>query len=128
MNKTTLRKLIKQGESETVEFKSAFDHAAIETLAAFANAEGGAVLVGVADSGKIADIRLAKPPTKTTQKKTIKDRILDLLSENPKLTRTDIAQLLGKSPNTIKGHLATLKSEKRVERIGSDRDGYWKVK
>jgi hypothetical protein len=25
-------------------------------------------------------------------------------------------------------HLATLKSENRVERIGSDRDGYWRVK
>jgi predicted HTH transcriptional regulator len=30
--------------------------------------------------------------------------------------------------NTIKDHLAALKSENRVERIGSDRDGYWRVK
>jgi predicted HTH transcriptional regulator len=39
-----------------------------------------------------------------------------------------MAQLLGKSQNTIKDHLAALKSENRVERIGSDRDGYWRVK
>jgi predicted HTH transcriptional regulator len=39
-----------------------------------------------------------------------------------------MAQLLGKSQNTIKEHLAVLKSEKRVERIGSDREGYWRVK
>ena len=30
--------------------------------------------------------------------------------------------------NAIKDHLAALKSENRVERIGSDRDGYRRVK
>ena len=34
MNKTALKKIIRQGESETVEFKSSFDIAAIETLVA----------------------------------------------------------------------------------------------
>ena len=65
---------------------------------------------------------------KTTQKKSTKDQILDILRENPKLTRGEMAQLLGKSQNTIKDNLAALKSEHRVERIGSDRDGYWRVK
>jgi ATP-dependent DNA helicase RecG len=64
----------------------------------------------------------------TTQKKSTKDQILDILRENQNLTRSEMAQLLGKSPNTIKDHLAALKSENRVERIGSDRDGYWRVK
>ena len=64
---------------------------------------------------------------KATQKTTTKDQILDILRENPNLTRSEMAQLLGKSQNTIKDHLAKLKSENRVERIGSDRDGYWRV-
>ncbi len=128
MNKTALKKIIRQGESETVEFKSSFDIAAIETLVAFANVGGGVVLVGVADSGKIVGVQRAKPPRRPLRKMKTQDQILELLRENPRLTRSEIAQLLGKTSNTIKEHLATLKSENRLERIESDRDGYWKVK
>jgi ATP-dependent DNA helicase RecG len=58
MNKETILNFIKKGESETVEFKSTLDQAAIETLAAFANTKGGYVFVGVADSGKITGVQL----------------------------------------------------------------------
>ena len=40
-----LRELITSGESQTLEFKSTFDKACIESLAAFANAHGGAMPV-----------------------------------------------------------------------------------
>ncbi len=43
------------------------------------------------------------------------------------MTREDIAITLSKSPNTIKEHIAKLKSEGRIKRIGSDRSGYWEV-
>ena len=43
------------------------------------------------------------------------------------MTRDELAQALAKSPNTIKGHIAKLKAEGRLSRIGTDRDGYWKV-
>ena len=43
MNDETILNFIKKGESETVEFKSTLDQAAIETLAAFANTKGGYV-------------------------------------------------------------------------------------
>lgn len=42
-----LKKLIALGESETVEFKASFGKAAIETMAAFANGEGGFLFIGV---------------------------------------------------------------------------------
>lgn len=58
MNEETILNFIKKGESETVEFKSTLDQAAIETLAAFANTKGGYVFVGVADSGKIVGVQL----------------------------------------------------------------------
>ena len=58
MNEETILNFIKKGESETVEFKSSLDQAAIETLAAFANTKGGYVFVGVADSGKIVGVQL----------------------------------------------------------------------
>lgn len=52
----------------------------------------------------------------------------EYLRENPNIARSEMAQLLGKSQNTIKYHPAALKSENLVERIGSDREGYWRVK
>lgn len=52
--------LIAAGESETLEFKSSFDEACIESLVAFANAQGGTVLVGVNDSGAVHGVTLGK--------------------------------------------------------------------
>ena len=46
MNQSIIQ-LISQGESETVEFKSTFGKEVIESLCAFANNIGGAVLVGI---------------------------------------------------------------------------------
>lgn len=45
--------LLKQGESQTVEFKTSFQREVIETVVAFANAQGGQIFIGVADSGEI---------------------------------------------------------------------------
>jgi len=42
-----LQHIIEQGESQTVEFKKSFNKAVIETLVAFANTQGGQVLIGV---------------------------------------------------------------------------------
>ena len=39
-------KLIKNGESETVEFKAGFNKEAIETAVAFSNTRGGVIIVG----------------------------------------------------------------------------------
>ena len=47
-----LKKLITKGESETVEFKKNFNTDVIETAVAFANTQGGVVLLGVSDSGQ----------------------------------------------------------------------------
>jgi len=60
MDEQVVQKLIKQGESETVEFKTSFDQAAIETLTAFANTKRGVVIIGVTDAGKINGIQLGK--------------------------------------------------------------------
>ncbi|HEX9818639.1 MAG TPA: ATP-binding protein, partial [Methylomirabilota bacterium] len=62
--------LIKRGESKTLEFKSTLrwslkedrqddkgvTHAALKTIAAFLNTEGGDLLIGVADDGSIVGI------------------------------------------------------------------------
>jgi len=60
MNQKELMTLIAGGESEGVEFKSAFGDEVIEVLVAFANTAGGKVLVGVDDRGNIPGIMLGK--------------------------------------------------------------------
>ena len=64
---------------------------------------------------------------KTTQKKSTRERVFEELKLNPKITREELATLLGKSQSTIKEHLSRLKAAGRMARVGSDRDGYWKV-
>ena len=50
---------IPRSESKTVEFKTAFNKDVIETLVAFANAEGGNLYVGVRDDGRVVGVQLA---------------------------------------------------------------------
>ncbi len=67
------RKTIPSGESETVEFKTSFDREVVETLAAFANAKGGKVFVGISDNGKVAGVQVNKEtiPTWINQTKQL---------------------------------------------------------
>lgn len=60
MTPTELNKLIRKGESNSLEFKSHFSNEAIETIAAFSNTHGGTVLVGVSDNGNISGLNLNK--------------------------------------------------------------------
>jgi len=72
---TTTRELINQGEGEHVEFKSTLrlnlhtrkndreiEHAVLKTVAAFLNAEGGTLLIGVNDAGELLDLQNDKFP------------------------------------------------------------------
>lgn len=52
-----LKKIIQQGEGLNVEFKTSFGKEVVETICAFANHEGGHVLVGVNDAGDVVGIQ-----------------------------------------------------------------------
>jgi len=51
--------ILPKTESDTIEFKTSFTVAVIETLVAFANTKGGTVYVGVTDAGKIVGVTLS---------------------------------------------------------------------
>jgi len=51
-----LLELIDRGENALVEFKGSLQKEGIETLTAFANTQGGAVLMGVSDAGAIVGV------------------------------------------------------------------------
>jgi ATP-dependent DNA helicase RecG len=57
---TELANLIEEGESQILEFKTSFERETIETLVAFANTQGGRVLVGVTDNGQTIGVSIGK--------------------------------------------------------------------
>jgi len=58
MNTTQLFETLAQGEGACIEFKSSFQKEVAETLTAFANTQGGTVLIGVGDAGQIVGITI----------------------------------------------------------------------
>jgi ATP-dependent DNA helicase RecG len=53
--------------------------------------------------------------------------VLELLSANGKLTAEEMAKDIGKDITTIKRAIRALKEKDLLQRIGSDKIGYWKV-
>lgn len=47
--------------------------------------------------------------------------------ENPHATAVELAKSLGVALRTVKNHLAILKQGGFIERVGSDKVGYWKI-
>ncbi len=54
-------------------------------------------------------------------------QILNLLVEDPAYTTTFLAENLSLSRKTISLRLKKLKEHGLIERVGSDRKGYWKL-
>ena len=59
--------------------------------------------------------------------KTTQERILDLIMEDSKMTQIQMAEKLGVTRSTVSSNLKVLKEKGVIERIGSDRNGYWKT-
>lgn len=57
-----------------------------------------------------------------------RDKIVALLSENGKLSATALADKIGISAKSVEKHLANLKADGTIERIGPAKGGYWKVR
>ncbi len=53
--------------------------------------------------------------------------LLSMLKQSPSMTNTELANASGKSERTISRLLSALKNKKLIQRIGSNKTGYWKV-
>ena len=67
------------------------------------------------------------PPKSREKKEKSREKILRLLSESPHLTTIALAKELGITVKGVEKQLAMLKTEGRLKRIGSPRNGYWEV-
>ena len=58
---------------------------------------------------------------------TVNDTVFYLINENKNITATEICERLNMSLSTVKRKIKNLKEEGIIERIGSDKTGYWKI-
>ncbi len=58
MKSEYLSHIIDEGESQIVEFKQSFSKAVIEALVAFANTNGGRVILGVKNNGEVCGVKV----------------------------------------------------------------------
>lgn len=56
-----------------------------------------------------------------------RDKIFNLIAENPKITRSMISAALSISQSTVQKYIESLKKEKVITRIGGAKGGHWKV-
>ncbi|GAB1415959.1 hypothetical protein MASR2M117_13650 [Paludibacter sp.] len=54
-------------------------------------------------------------------------RLLDLIKENPAITRNELSEALGINPSAVQKHIDKLKNEGVIACEGSDKKGIWKV-
>ena len=57
-----------------------------------------------------------------------RDKVIALLSEDGKLSAVALAEKIGISAKAIEKHLANLKADGIIERIGPAKGGYWKIR
>ena len=57
-----------------------------------------------------------------------REKIVALLSEDGKLSAAALAEKIGITAKSVEKHLANLKADGIIERIGPAKGGHWKVK
>lgn len=55
------------------------------------------------------------------------EKILAQIKKNPNITQNAIAEITGISLRSVKRNIAILKKDGILERVGSDKTGYWKI-
>jgi len=86
-------------------------------------------IIGEGGDGYFVSVNYREQKTVTTPKTTPKtrERLLELIGHNSRVTREELAQQLGISINGVKQHILKLKKEGVLERIGGNRVGSWRI-
>lgn len=58
---------------------------------------------------------------------TVNDTVFNLIKQNNKIIAAQISEALNISLSTAKRKIKELREQKMIERIGSDKAGYWKI-
>ena len=56
------------------------------------------------------------------------EKIIDIIAQMPAITVKELAKMLSVTERTIYRQIEMLKTENKMERVGSNKTGYWKIK
>ena len=101
-----------EGESQTREFKTSFDKTTVESLVAFANAQGGRVLLTFTQSGGVNE-----------GVNEGVNMLLAVIHNQTGLRAPALAQTLQTSPKNIERWLKQLKGSQLIELCGAPKTG-----
>lgn len=65
--------------------------------------------------------------TQETTQKTTQEKIIDLMKKNPSITQVEMAKVLNLTRDGIAYNIKILREKGIIERVGSTKNGYWKV-
>lgn len=88
---------------------------------------GNGFLVGLSYEKQRTTQKATQKATQKTTQKSTRDLIVDLLTADPEMTREMLAEKIGVSPDAVKQHLAKLKNDGVIRRIGGRKEGKWEV-
>ena len=56
-----------------------------------------------------------------------KEKVIDIITQMPAITVKELSKMLSVTERTIYRQIEILKTENKIERVGSDKAGYWRV-
>ena len=71
--------------------------------------------------------KTARNGSRPPESARLSDRVLALLRRNPSASRREIAATLGTTRSTVRYRLDKLRAAGKIERVGPDKGGHWKV-
>lgn len=57
----------------------------------------------------------------------MQEKLIELIAENPTITRQEMADIVGKSLATVKNNLSMLKKREIIKYVGSTKTGHWVI-
>ena len=70
-------------------------------------------------------VKFGEGSEKKSEKRS--EKILVLMKANRLITIAELAESLAIATRNIEKHIAKLKEDHRIERVGADKGGYWEV-
>ena len=116
------------GESKNIEYKVFLpdkNEKYMKTIVAFANTQGGKLIVGVDDKTHQIIFHSPKHEENVLSEKEIE--ILNLVRMQPSITQKEMANALDWNLASVKYYITKLKEKKYLTRQGSSQKGKWLI-
>lgn len=72
-------------------------------------------------------VKTTQETTRETTRETTQEKILNLIRKDNTITQTEMAKVLGITRDGISYNIRILRKKGRLERIGSTKNGIWKI-